>query len=154
MWDNVDDVAHTVTSGSPDEGASGIFDSSIIAGGETFAFKFENKGTFDYFCALHPWMVGTVIVGDSEPTVPAWVKNNAKWWGEGQINDSDFATGLEFLVKENVINVPKNTAVESGESSIPDWLRNTAKWWADDLLSDSEFLKGIEWMIKNGIITV
>ena len=154
LWNNVDDVAHTVTSGSPDEGATGIFDSSIIAGGETFSFKFENKGTFDYYCSLHPWMLGTVIVGNSEPAVPEWVKNNAKWWGEGQINDSDFATGLEFLVKENVINVPKNTEVESSESSIPDWLRNTAKWWADDLLSDSEFLKGIEWMIKNGIITV
>lgn len=154
LWNNVDDVAHTVTSGSPDEGATGIFDSSIIAGGETFSFKFENKGTFDYYCSLHPWMIGTVIVGNSELAVPEWVKNNAKWWGEGQINDSDFATGLEFLVKENVINAPKNTQVESSESSIPDWLRNTAKWWADDLLSDSEFLKGIEWMIKNGIITV
>ncbi|MCE2615124.1 MAG: plastocyanin/azurin family copper-binding protein [Nitrosopumilus sp. (ex Thoosa mismalolli)] len=154
LWNNVDDVAHTVTSGSPDKGASGIFDSSIIAGGENYSFKFENKGKFDYFCSLHPWMAGTVIVGDSEPDVPEWVKNNAKWWGEGQINDPDFVTGLEFLVKENVINVPKNTQVESSESSIPDWLRNTAKWWADDLLSDSEFLKGIEWMIKNGIITV
>ena len=154
LWNNVDDVAHTVTSGSPDEGASGFFDSSIIAGGENYSFKFENKGTFDYFCSLHPWMIGAIIVGDPEPDVPEWVKNNAKWWGEGQINDSDFATGLEFLVKENVIDVPKNTQVESSESSIPDWLRNTAKWWADGLLSDSEFLKGIEWMIKNGIITV
>ena len=154
LWNNVDDVAHTVTSGSPDEGASGIFDSSVVAGGKSFSFKFEDMGTFDYFCALHPWMTGIVIVDDSEPKVPEWVKNNAKWWGAGQINDSDFAAGLEFLVKENIINVPKNPEVESSESSIPDWLRNTAKWWADDLLSDSEFLKGVEWMIKNGIITV
>ena len=154
LWNNVDDVAHTVTSKSPDEGASAVFDSSIIAGGKKFSFKFENPGTFDYYCSLHPWMLGTVIVGGSETGVPEWVKNSAKWWGEGKINDSDFATGLEFLVKENVIIVPKNTRVESSESSIPDWLRNTATWWADDLLSDSEFLIGIEWMIKNGIITV
>ena len=154
-WYNLDDVAHTVTSGSPSGGPSGIFDSSVVAGGKTFSFEFEGKGTFDYFCSLHPWMTGTVIVrGDSEPGVPEWIKNNAKWWGEGQINDSDFAAGLEFLVKENVIDVPKSTKAESSEDSIPAWLRNTAKWWAGDLLSDSEFLRGVEWMIKNGIITV
>ena len=155
LWNNADDVAHTVTSGSPDDGASGVFDSGIIAGGENFSFKFESKGTFGYFCSLHPWMVGTVIVDGSEPVVPEWVKNNAKWWGEGRITDSDFADGLEFLVKENAINVPKSTKVKSSsEGPIPDWLRNTAKWWADDLLSDSEFLKGIEWMIRNGVISI
>ncbi|MFQ5497609.1 MAG: plastocyanin/azurin family copper-binding protein [Nitrosopumilus sp.] len=155
LWNNKDSSAHTVTSGAPDIGASDIFDSGIIAAGSKYSFKFEKQGNFDYFCTLHPWMIGTIKVGATEPLVPDWVKNNAAWWSDGQINDSDFATGLEFLIKENVIDVPKDISSKvTSESTIPDWLRNTAKWWSDGMLSDSEFLKGIEWMINNGVIKV
>jgi hypothetical protein len=132
-----------------------VFDSKSIAGGEKFSYTFENQGVFDYFCTLHPWMIGTISVGTNDSVVPDWVKNNAKWWSDGTISDEDFASGLEFLIKENVIDVPQGiTSENSSESTIPDWLRNNAKWWSDDLLSDSEFLKGIEWMISNGIIKI
>jgi plastocyanin len=155
LWNNKDSAAHTVSSGTPDIGVSAIFDSEIIPGGEKFSYKFENQGIFDYFCTLHPWMVGTISVGDLKSTVPNWVKNNASWWSDGTISDSDFATGLEYLIKENVIDVPSDITTQgSSEGSIPDWLRNNAKWWSDDLLSDSEFLKGIEWMISNGVIKI
>ena len=155
IWENKDVSAHTITSGTPDDGVSDSFDSGIIAAGKNYSFKFEKDGIFDYFCTLHPWMVGTINVGVSEPSVPNWVKNNAAWWSDGQINDSDFATGIEYLIKENVIDVPKDIgSLETSQSTIPDWLRNTAKWWSDGMLSDSEFLKGIEWMISNGIIKI
>ena len=155
LWNNKDSVSHTVSSGTPDIGVSAIFDSEIIPGGEKFSYKFENQGIFDYFCTLHPWMVGTISVSDSKLLVPDWVKNNAAWWSDGTISDSDFATGLEYLIKENIIDVPQDiTSQGTSENNIPDWLRNTAKWWSDDLLSDSEFLKGIEWMISNGVITI
>jgi plastocyanin len=155
LWNNKDSVAHTVSSGTPDIGVSAIFDSEIIPGGEKFSYKFENQGIFDYFCTLHPWMVGTISVSDSKLLVPDWVKNNAAWWSDGTISDSDFATGLEYLIKENIIDVPRDIISQgTSENNIPEWLRNNAKWWSDDLLSDSEFLKGIEWMISNGVITI
>ena len=155
VWNNNDNVAHTVTSGTPDIGLSGTFDSGIIVAGKIFSYEFKNEGVFDYYCTLHPWMLGTVSVGDSDPLVPEWVKNNASWWSDGQLSDADFANGLEFLIKENVIDVPKDlSAVETSESTIPDWLRTNASWWSDGLLSDSEFLKGIEWMITNGVINI
>jgi len=155
LWNNVDSVAHTVTSGTPNVGVSPVFDSKIIAGGEKFSYKFENQGIFDYFCTLHPWMIGTISVGDLKSAVPDWVKNNAAWWSDGTISDSDFATGLEYLIKENIIDVPRDIISQgTSENNIPEWLRNNAKWWSDDLLSDSEFLKGIEWMISNGVITI
>lgn len=61
-WKNDDTAAHTVSSGSPSEGPDGIFDSSLILGGATYSFKFEEKGDYPYFCMVHPWMVGTVSV--------------------------------------------------------------------------------------------
>lgn len=63
-WTNDDTTLHTVTSGSPEGGgASGSeFDSSYLAAGKTFQHTFASAGTFDYYCTLHPFMVGKVIV--------------------------------------------------------------------------------------------
>jgi predicted secreted protein with PEFG-CTERM motif len=67
-WSNDDTAAHTVTSGSIDEGGpDGVFDSSLFMAGTTFSFKFDgvDPGDYPYFCMVHPWMVGTVIVQEA-----------------------------------------------------------------------------------------
>ena len=62
-WKNLDSTLHTVTSGSAESGKPGtIFDSSYLIGGKTFQHTFSTAGTFDYFCTLHPYMKGQVIV--------------------------------------------------------------------------------------------
>jgi len=63
-WKNDDTAAHTVTSGSPIEGPDGEFDSSLFMSGITYTHQFNQDGIYPYFCTIHPWMVGTVIVGD------------------------------------------------------------------------------------------
>ena len=62
QWGNGDTAAHTVTSGNPTDGPDGTFDSSLISPGKSFTYKFMKSGTFDYFCSVHPWMIGTVNV--------------------------------------------------------------------------------------------
>jgi len=62
MWHNVDTAAHTVSSGTPAEGLDDVFDSSLVAAGGMFSYKFEEAGTYDYFCMVHPWMTGIVTV--------------------------------------------------------------------------------------------
>jgi nitrite reductase (NO-forming) len=62
-WTNDDTLPHTVTSGSADTGPSGEFDSGIVMGGGSFTHTFDKAGSFDYYCALHPYMTGQVIVG-------------------------------------------------------------------------------------------
>ncbi|MCY4489873.1 MAG: plastocyanin/azurin family copper-binding protein [Thaumarchaeota archaeon] len=62
VWDNIDSVFHTITSGTPDGGLDGLFDSSIVSAGETFSYTFDEAGSIDYYCIVHPWMIGTVIV--------------------------------------------------------------------------------------------
>ena len=61
-WMNVDTAAHTVTSGSPADGPSGVFDSSLVMADATYAFTFDEAGSYDYFCMVHPWMVGSISV--------------------------------------------------------------------------------------------
>ena len=63
-WINTDqNMPHTVTSGNPDQGPSGIFDSGIINGDDSmYKFTFDTKGEYNYYCTLHPWMTAKVIV--------------------------------------------------------------------------------------------
>ncbi|HET6517008.1 MAG TPA: PEFG-CTERM sorting domain-containing protein [Nitrosopumilaceae archaeon] len=68
-WSNDDTAPHTVTAGNlkenPDTVGTSLpngFDSGMIMSEETFEHTFDTEGTFDYFCMVHPWMVGTVIV--------------------------------------------------------------------------------------------
>jgi len=64
-WSNDDTAAHTVTSGTAADGPDGAFDSSLFMAGASFEATFDEAGTFVYFCMVHPWMVGTVIVGEA-----------------------------------------------------------------------------------------
>jgi len=65
-WENDDTAAHTVTSGTPTGGPDGNFDSSLVMAGSSFSHTFEDAGSFDYFCMVHPWMQGMVMVTDEE----------------------------------------------------------------------------------------
>ena len=60
-WKNEDSAFHSVTSGFYDEPTE-LFDSGYLDPYQTFSFMFEVSGTYDYYCTLHPWMAGQVIV--------------------------------------------------------------------------------------------
>ena len=62
-WSNDDTVVHTITSGIlTDIGPNGVFDSGLLGPGATFSHWFGEAGEYPYFCMLHPWMSGTVVV--------------------------------------------------------------------------------------------
>ncbi len=61
-WVNEDPAMHTATSGSPADGADGVFDSQILNLGDKYQFTFDDAGNYDYYCILHPWMIGSINV--------------------------------------------------------------------------------------------
>jgi len=61
-WENNDTAAHTASGGNPTDGLTGPWDSSLIMAGGSFSYTADTAGTFDYFCMVHPWMEGTLIV--------------------------------------------------------------------------------------------
>lgn len=92
---------------------------------------------------------------DATLKVPSWIKNNAAWWASGQINDSEFLIGIEYMINENIIvipNLPQSTT--STEGIVPDWVRNNAKWWTDGIISEGEFANGIKYLVEHGIIQI
>ena len=60
-WINEDSAFHSVTSGVYDE-PTGLFDSGYMDPYQTFSYVFDASGTYAYYCTLHPWMEGQVIV--------------------------------------------------------------------------------------------
>ena len=68
-WVNDDGAAHTVTSGVlTDGGPDGVFDSGLFMPETSFSHKFEEAGEYPYFCLVHPWMNGLVIVQEAAAT--------------------------------------------------------------------------------------
>jgi plastocyanin len=64
-WTNNDIAIHTVTQGSPSEADAGSelhFDSSLMPVGSTFEHTFNDTGLVDYYCTIHPWMTGKVMI--------------------------------------------------------------------------------------------
>lgn len=71
IWKNADQAKHTVTSGTPDDGPDGIFGGSdFLAPGQSYQFKFDKKGQYPYYCLIHTWMTGTVLVTDGYQIIP------------------------------------------------------------------------------------
>ena len=86
--------------------------------------------------------------------IPDFVRNNAGWWSQGLIADSDFVSGIQYLISEGIMTIP--TTQSGGETSqeIPGWVKNNAGWWSDGLIADSDFVSGIQYLITNGMMTV
>jgi len=49
--------------------------------------------------------------------IPQWVKNNALWWGQGSISDSDFMSAISFLIEKKLISVPSQEVSEQNDYS-------------------------------------
>ena len=86
--------------------------------------------------------------------VPAWVKSNAGWWADGTISESEFLSGIEFLIKDGIIAVPPTTVSSETSDSVPAWVKSNAGWWADGTISDGEFVNGIQHLMMTGLISV
>jgi len=93
---------------------------------------------------------------ESSLQIPEWVRGNAEWWAQGAIGDSDFVSGIQYLIKEGIMQIPETAQAKTVNDSqeIPSWIKNNADWWAQGLISDDDFVKGIQFLVEQGIIQV
>ncbi|PTL87169.1 peptidase [Candidatus Nitrosopelagicus brevis] len=138
----------------PDDG---MYTLNLVLTGEGFSNYDE------FFQSSQMFEVGVSTTSSFNPipsaeqsvNIPNWVKNNAKWWSNGEIDDNTFASGIEFMIKEGIISVPTTSSgAQNDNATIPDWVRNNAAWWADGQIDDNTFASGIQFLVKEGIISV
>ncbi len=93
---------------------------------------------------------------DPELAIPSWIKNNAGWWADGQIDDNAFVSGIQFLINEKILQIHHigHDVVPDPELAIPSWIKNNAGWWADGQIDDNAFVSGIKYLIENGIVAI
>ena len=89
------------------------------------------------------------------PSIPSWIKNNAKLWSSGTVDDSTFAQGLQYLIQQKIVNI---SSTYSGQSittgvKIPQWVRTDASSWSSNQIDDSTFIGAIQYLIQSGVIS-
>ena len=88
-------------------------------------------------------------------TIPDWIKIHARWWADGQINDSAYLIGIQYLIKEGIMVIPPaETSESSGSQEVPEWIKNSAGWWAGGQIDDITYVSGIQYLVNVGIIKV
>jgi len=102
--------------------------------------------------------------------VPEWVKQNTKWWTDGQIDEATYLRGITSIIDLGLIKIPqqillKNKQVNEELSGmkidaeynpfhepVPTWFKTTSKWWAEGTIDDRDYLLAVEHLIKQNII--
>jgi len=113
-WHNIDTAAHTVSSGTAAEGLDGIFDSSLVAPEGMFSYKFEEAGTYDYFCMVHPWMTGIVTVSAEHDEMEEMGHDEM---GGMEHSDDHAASGVEDISDQFTASVTSGVIHHIGANS-------------------------------------
>ena len=119
--------------------------------------RYNNESSYqEWFDLQFPNISIYNILGYEDPVpLPSWIQDYAGLWATGEISDSVFITGIEFLLENKIImisNIPPSGNISGDE--IPDWIRNNAHWWSQGLISEDEFLNSLKFLIQEGIIVI
>ncbi|MDE1867270.1 MAG: hypothetical protein KGI08_06135 [Thaumarchaeota archaeon] len=95
-----------------------------------------------------------ILYESGQLAMPSWLKDDAKMWSAGQMSDKEFATGIQYMLKQGIVKSPQIYYVLDSNYHIPQWVRNDASWWSAGQISDGDFVNGIQYLIMSGVIQV
>ena len=95
------------------------------------------------------------LLGDVESVtaVPTWMKDDAGWWAHNQVDDSDFASSIEYLGAQKIMRL-SDQPVSDSAPSIPAWVKAIAAWWAEGKIPDQDFVNAMQFLVDHGVIKV
>ncbi len=65
------------------------------------------------------------IQAQQDSNIPQWVKNTALWWGQGDISDADYISGIEFLIDQKILRVSTSKDSRDMQDLENDFIRST-----------------------------
>jgi hypothetical protein len=90
--------------------------------------------------------------------IPGWVKKNAGYWASGSVGDSEFVSGVQYMVQNGIMKIPppssSSSSTTTSSDQIPAWVKKNAGFWSSGQLNDDDFVKGIQYLISSHIIKV
>ena len=114
--------------------------------------KLKEKYSLDVF--ENPTEKPDFLQKIDENIIPYWIRNNAGWWANDKISDTDFISSIEYLIKNKIIKLSSENTSDYSSNIIPTWIKINAGWWATGMISDHDFLTGIKYLIENNVIKV
>jgi len=115
IFSNTDTAAHTFTAGTPQDGLSGEFDTSLVIAGNSYEWTPTREGQYDYYCMVHPWMVGLILVGEGTYTPPPEDNFDLQVVMGNQVYDLNVVGTMNLSISG--INTPQNVALEISDPS-------------------------------------
>src|SRR3989344_5884662 len=109
IFSNTDTAAHTFTAGSATDGPSGEFDSGLVMAGSSYEWTPTTAGEVPYFCMVHPWMTGLIVVQEA---------GTEEHDGEEMSTEGASATGMLSDGTTVEINASASTAGEKMKISV------------------------------------
>jgi len=83
--------------------------------------KFPKKFSVIFTIAIIGFLGFSITVSAADSAIPEWIKNNAKWWSEGSISETDYIKSLEYLIIQGIIQIPiPITEVIATQSTLSD----------------------------------
>jgi hypothetical protein len=116
--------------------------------------NFKNLGDNELAKTSIPIVINPITYEHKDISIPEWIRSNAGWWSEGQIDDNTFIQGIEFLIKNDIIVIPKTQQTSLDVKEIPSWIRSNAAWWAENQIDDQTFVRGLQFLIQKGILRI
>ncbi|WP_371503870.1 hypothetical protein [Nitrosopumilus adriaticus] len=113
------------------------------------------SGSFSIIASYDEENFGKVDFQLNKIQIPSYFKNVASWWSDGLIEDFEFVDGIEYLISEEIIEIPNlSGSAGSSDNVVPDWVRQNIGWWSNGFTSDTELVNSIQYLVEKGIIQV
>ncbi len=116
--------------------------------------NFENLNGNELARTSIPIVIDRIGIQNNEISIPEWIRNNASWWAKDQIDDRTFIQGIEYLIKNDIVLIPKTQQGDLETKEIPPWIKNNAAWWAEEQIDDETFVQGLQFLIQKGILLI
>ena len=90
------------------------------------------------------------IEDDGTIGIPYWIKDLSKIWTSGQMENSEFAKSIQFLIDEKIIF----NSISGQDLKIPEWFKHTTTWWANNQIPDTIYGDALQFLINEKIILI
>ena len=88
----------------------------------------------------------------STTQIPLWVKDNAKKWHDGSIDNAEFSKDIQYFISSGLIKTNVQVTPATTFEHIPSWQKDVAQWWSQGVVSDYDYVNSLQYMLDKKII--
>jgi len=84
--------------------------------------------------------------------IPFWVKDNARKWHDGTVDNAGFGKDIQYLITSGLVKARGQVTPTTTFEYIPSWQKEVAQWWSQGIVSDYDYVNSIQYLLDKKII--